>query len=331
MKTLQKLLVCLLICLGVFMTVGCGEEKKDLKVIGIIKYVTDEALDNARSGIISKLEENGFKDGENIKIKDYNPEANASDLSMMVEQAVEECDMIFAIATPVAQTLKTEVEKQGSDVPVLFTAVTDPVASGIMKDKVNHEGTISGTNDMNPVAKQVGLLKDLNPEATKLGVIFTSSENNSIIQVELAEAECAKLGIELVKSPITTVNDLETATQDLCDKGVDAIYLPTDNIIAANMNTVAKVTTQEGVVTICGESGMVRKGGVITYGIDYTELGKITGQMGADVLKGTKTIQQIECVGLENVKLVVNKKLADESGITIPEAVLAKADEVITK
>ena len=327
MKAIKRLFSLVFVMVMMLIMVGC---KKVEFRIGIVQYVSAGALDSAREGIEEALKEGGFVNGKNVKINIYNPQAKQEDLATMAEQAIQDNDLVFAIATPVALVLKAEAEKQGSDIPILFTAVTDPVASGIIASATKPGGNISGTSDMNPVADQIALAKELGITVNKVGIVFTSSESNSLIQANLADAKCNELGFTLVQRQISTVNDLQSAVTDLVEnEKVDVMYIPTDNIVADNMNTVATICNNNKVITICGEEGLVNAGGIVTLGINYKELGKLTGQMAVKVLKGEAKVGDLAVATLTNFELVINKKKATEAGITLPEALLAKAQRVI--
>lgn len=325
-KMFKKVISLCLVILGLFIVASC--DKDDKKTITIIQYVSANALDDAREGVIEALAEAGFVDGENVEIIVQNPQADSATLTMMAESAVRKSDLIVCIATPVAIAVKAECELQGSNVPVLFTAVTDPVASGLVASNEAPGANITGTNDMNPVKEQIELLKELNPSAKKIGVIYTSSEPNSVIQVNIAKEVAEKNGLEVVEQTITTINDIQTMVSSLTRSGVDAIYLPTDNNIASAIATVTDITNEAGIPTICGEEGMITGGGTITLGINYKNLGKITGEMAAEVLNGA-SVASMSVQGLTNFTLVINKKAAEKANITIPEALLAKADRVV--
>ena len=327
MKAIKRLFSLVFIMVMMLIMVGC---KKVEFRIGIVQYVSAGALDNAREGIEEALEKGGFVNGKNVKITVYNPQAKSEDLATMAEQAIQDNDLVFAIATPVALVLKAEAEKQGSDIPILFTAVTDPVASGIIASATKPGGNISGTSDMNPVADQIALAKELGITVNKVGIVFTSSESNSLIQANLADAKCKELGFTLVQRQISTVNDLQSAVTDLVEnEKVDVMYIPTDNIVADNMNTVATICNNNKVITICGEEGLVSDGGIVTLGINYKELGKLTGEMAVKVLNGEAKVGDLAVATLTKFELVINKKVATEAGITLPEALLAKANRVI--
>ena len=327
MKAIKRLFSLLFVMIMMLIMVGC---KKVEFRIGIVQYVSAGALDSAREGIEEALKEGGFVNGKNVKITVYNPQAKQEDLATMAEQAIQDNDLVFAIATPVALVLKAEAEKQGSDIPILFTAVTDPVDSKIVSNSTKPGGNISGTSDMNPVADQIALALELGIEVKKVGIVFTSSEPNSILQARLADEKCRELGLTLVQRQISTVNDLQSAVTDLVEnEKVDVMYIPTDNIVADNMNTVAKLCNDNKVITICGEEGLVNDGGIITLGINYKDLGVLTGQMAVKVLKGEAKVGDLAVATLTNFELVVNLAKANESDIAIPEALVNKAQRVI--
>lgn len=324
MKNLfRKILVGCLVLVSVFVFGGCG--KKEKKVVSIIQYVSAPALDNAKDGIIEGLKSKGFVDGENIEIVVYNPQAKSDTLAQMCETAVKKSDLIFAIATPVAQALVNELDKQGANVPVLFTAVTDPVQSNIIKDAKKPGGLISGTSDINPVSDQVNLIKEINPSATKLGFIYTAGENNSVIQLNMAKEAASKIGVEVIDMACTTSTDLEQVARSLISAGIDALYVPTDNDVASQMALLASICNEAKVVTICGEEGLVGDGGTITVGsVNYLELGKMTGVMGADVLNG-KDVGTMPVQYFSSTELKINKSAVAEFGLAIPEALMNKA------
>lgn len=325
MKKLVKVFGLICICVLVFTLSSCKKDSEKIKV-GIIKYTTAAPLDSAREGIIEGLKAEGY--GDNIEIIDYNCNQSADTLAQSVKSALNQCDIIFAIATPVAQSLAKEIKKQGISIPVLFTAVTDPVASGIITDAKNPGGSISGTNDMNPVAEQIALALELNENCKKIGFIYTTTEDNSRIQLELAKAKAKELGVTIVPQGVSNATELKTATESLVNAGVDAIYLPTDNNVSENAKVVIDIANLSHIPTICGESTFIDAGGTITLGIDYKELGKLTGKMGADVLSEKVKISELSVGSLTNFELIINVSAAEESGIVISDSLKEKADKI---
>lgn len=325
MKNLKRVFIGLLVFVCAFLFAGCGEEKEEKKVISIIEYVSATALDNAKDGIIAGLKEKGFVDGENVEIVIYNPQAKADTLAQMCETAVKKSDIIFAIATPVAQALVNELDKQGSDCPVVFTAVTDPVQSNIIADAKVPGVNITGTSDINPVADQIKLAKDINSEAKKVGFIYTAGENNSIIQLNMAKAAAEELGLEIVDKACTNSTDLEQVATSLIGAGIDALYVPTDNDVASQMALLASICNNAGVITICGEEGLVHDGGTITIGsINYVELGRMTGVMGAEILEG-KDASKMAVQYFTSNDLFANKEAIAEFNLAVPEELINKS------
>ncbi|MBQ8292729.1 MAG: ABC transporter substrate-binding protein [Bacilli bacterium] len=329
MKKIKSLLVMLVVVLlGITLT-GCGGS--NLIKVGILKYVSASALDSAQDGIVKALAEAGYVDGENIEIIYQNPEANPSTLTNAAISLVNECDIIFAIATPAAQAVKAEIENQGKETPLVFTAVTDPVSAGLVESVENKTGFVTGTNDMNPVAEQVALIHEIDKSVTKMGIIYTSNEVNSKIQSDLAEAKAKEMGISTYVQTINSVNDITNAINALISDGIEAIYIPTDNVVASAVPAVVNITNDHGIITVCGEEGELNDGGLISYSINYLALGELTGEMGAKILSGELAPNQIPVGGLalEDLSLVINKKAAAAANITIPEELLNKADKVV--
>ena len=210
---------------------------------------------------------------------------------------------------------------------MLFTAVTDPAGSGLVADNAAPGGNLTGTSDMNPVAQQIALGKQLIPDAKKVAIMYCSSESNSKIQSDLAEAAIKEAGMEAVVKTVSAIDEAKSAVESLKGK-VDFIYIPTDNTLADGMTTVAAAANECGLPTIVGESGMVNSGAFATYGIDYYELGKTTAAMAVKILKGeaSPADMPVEYQTDEAVlQIAINSQTAEALGIEIPEEVLSKA------
>lgn len=323
----MKKIICLLFVLLFSLCATCCNEK-DLIEVGIVQYVIAPPLDDAREGIINGLKENGFVNGENINITVYQCMGNPSTMNQCVKSATEKSDIIFSIATPCTTALKNEIETKGLEIPVLFTAVTNPVGDKIVSSLDDHNSLFSGTSDMNPVHEQVALISDLVENPKKIGFIYTAGETNSVAQLALFNEKAQELGLETVVQAITQESEIKNAVDSLINSGVDAIYLPTDNIIVSNCNVVLKETNLSKVPTICGESSFIDFGGTISYSISYSELGLLTGKMGSRVLNG-EDIKKMKVETLTEFDLVLNATKAEESSIFIKEELKTRAD--ITK
>ncbi|MFY9422823.1 MAG: ABC transporter substrate-binding protein [Bacilli bacterium] len=305
---------------------GCN--KNDLIEIGILQYVEHNALTEARNGFIDGLKEAGYVDGENINITVLNPQTDAPTLALQAKQLVRKSDLILAIATPAASAVVNEAKEQGKKTPILFTAVTDPVDAKLIASNEAPGGNVTGTNDMNPIEEQISLVKELLPNAEKLGIIYTASEINSELQANVAKAEAEKVGLEVVVKTIDTINDLQPVANQLASQ-VDALYIPTDNAIAGAMGVIKQVVLEKRIPAIVGEPNMVENGGSITYGVNYYQLGKLTAEMAVKILKDGVKPSEIASIGLSEFDLIINKKQLEEIGITIPSSLLERAAKVL--
>lgn len=292
--------------------------------IGISQLVQHPALDSACEGFIEALKEAGYEDGKNIKIDLQNAQGDVTNAQTIARKfADEKVDMILAIATPAAQAAANVTK----DIPILITAVTDPVSAGLAKSLDEPGGNVTGTTDMNPVAEQIKLVKDLVPGAKKLGILYNAGEINSKVQVDIAKEAAASLGLTVVEATVSNSSEVNQATQSLVGR-VDAIYVPTDNTIVSSIGAVIKVANDNKIPVIGSERGQVDAGAIATKGIDYKELGKQTGQIAVEIIKGKKP-SEIPIQGSKVVTIIINQKAAENIGITIPEEILNKADEVI--
>lgn len=282
--------------------------------VGIIQYMDHVALDAAREGFIEALKDNGYVDGENLTIDFQNAQGDQSNLSTISDRFVSNnVDLVLAIATPAAQSIAGKT----TEIPILATAVTDFEAAKLVDSNEAPGGNVSGTTDMNPIKEQIGLLVELVPDAKTVGVLYTSSEDNSIVQAKIAKEAIESMGLNYVEVTVTNSNDVQQATQSIVEK-CDAIYIPTDNTFASAMPVVHGVTSQSKTPVICGESGMVNNGGLATLGINYRDLGYQTGLMAVKILKGEATPATMPIESASQFDFAINGTVAEEIGIEIP-------------
>jgi putative ABC transport system substrate-binding protein len=320
MKIRKIYVVLLSLALVIGLLSGCGRKDKLFK-IGINQLVRHEALDASYQGFIDALEDAGYKDGENIRIDYQNAQNDQATVNTIATKLVNDgSDLILAIATPSAQAVANATR----DIPILITAVTDPAGSDLVESNEAPGGNVSGTSDLTPVKLQIELLSKLIPDAKVIAVLYSSSESNSKIQVEMAKEAAKELGLEVVEATVSNTNDIEQVVQSLVGK-VDAIYAPTDNTIASGMPTVAMVANPNGIPVICGEEGMVGKGGLATYGIDYYKLGRLTGEQAVRIIKDNAQTASmpIEYLPEDEYSLTVNEDVAKQLGIEIPKELLS--------
>ena len=332
-ERMKKVVVSLLMFLMIAGMAGCvsqgdtnkAAEKDNAKVkVGIIQIVEHPALDAARKGFLDELAQKGYKEGENLEVDYQNAQNDQSNLQTIARQlAQEKCDLILAIATPSAVAMANET----SEIPILITAVTDPVSAKLIESNDKPGTNVTGTTDMNPVKDQLKLIKDIVPNAKKVGIIYNSSEVNSQVQVKIADDAAPELGLKLTKVTVTASSEVMQAAQSLAGR-VDAIYLPTDNMVISSLASVVKVAEANKIPVISGESESVASGALATVGIDYYKLGQTTGDMALRVIKGEKP-QDMAIEKQEGTELVLNLKAAKNMGVTIPESIISKAKNVI--
>lgn len=290
------------------------ENAKKIK-IGVIQLVEHSALDANYKGFVDGLAEAGYVDGQNISIDYHNAQGEQVNCVTIAEKLVNDRDdLIFAIATPAAQAVANITK----NIPIVISSVTDPESAKLVLKNTAPGTNVTGTSDLTPCEAQMDLLKKLVPNAVKVGMLYCSSEQNSHFQIALAKAACDKLGLKYVDGTVSNSNEIQQVVTSLCGK-VDAIYSPTDNMIAAGMATVAQVANEKGIPTICGEEGMVAAGGLATYGINYYELGKQSAAMAVEILRDGKKPAEMPIQYLQKCDLSINEATAKALGITIPE------------
>ncbi|WP_409174873.1 ABC transporter substrate-binding protein [Brevibacillus fortis] len=299
-------------------------ETKQL-TIGIAQFVEHPALDAAREGFISQLAKNGYEKDKQVKIDVQSAQASM-DTAIQIAQKFEadKVDLVLAIATPTAQAA-AQTSKQ---IPILFTAVTDPVEAGLVAAMDKPGANVTGTSDMNPVEEQLKLIKEMKADAKSVGIIYSSGEVNSKVQVDAAKAVAGKLGLEIKEAAITSATEVKQAAESMVGK-VDAFYVPTDNMVVSSIAAVIGVAEAQKIPVIAGEENSVKSGAIATYGIDYTKLGEQTADMAAKILKGEAKPADMAVEVQADMKLVLNKKAAEKMGVTIPQAMLDRAGQVI--
>ncbi len=316
MKIRRLLAVTLVGMLSVVSLAGCSTKDKVFK-IGVNQFATHAALDGSYQGFVDALKDAGYIDGEKIKIDFQNAQGDQPTANTIATKLVNDNnDLILAIATPSAQAVANATK----DIPILITAVTDPAGSGLVASNDTPGGNVSGTSDLTPIDKQIKLLKTLVPDAKTIAILYCSSESNSKIQADIAREAAAEYGLTTVDATVSNTNEIQQVVQSLVGN-VDAIYAPTDNIIATGMPTVAMVANENGIPVICGEEGMVDNGGLATIGINYYKLGYLTGQQAVKIIEGkakTETMP-IEYLPEDQLALKVNEEVAAKLGISIPD------------
>lgn len=300
-----------------FTLAACGNQsasvdKSQQVEVGIIQIAEHPALDAAREGFLEALTEAGFED---VQVTLENAQGDQSNLQSMVEQLAGKNDLNLAIATPAAQALLA-VDDQ---TPSLFTAVTDPVAAGLVDSLEAPGGNMTGSTDAVDVASQIKLLVDLLPEAKTVGIFYNSSEVNSETQAKAAQAALEAAGLKAVVKTVTNSNDVQQTMASLL-KEVDALYLPTDNTVASTINTIGDLL-KEAKVPALGSDENILDGVLFTSGVDYKAVGKQAGELAVDLLNGAKP-EETPVATPDKTTIAVNEDMAKILGID-PEAVKA--------
>jgi len=292
--------------------------------IGITQIVEHPSLDQARQGFIDRLAELGYVEGTNVLYDYHSAQGDWATAQTIARKfQTDGVDMILAIATPSAQAAAHLVK----DIPILITAVTDPVAAELV-ESIERPGTnVTGTSDLTPVKAQLELLKEIAPTAVRVGVVYNAGEVNSVVQVEIARAAAAELGLQLIEATATNSSEVLQAAQSLQGR-VDAIYVPTDNTVVSALESVVLVAERARLPLIAGEADSVAKGALASVSIDYYQLGRQTADIAYRVLQGENPAD-IPIEYQSEMSIVLNLDAAERMGVPIPDSVIAKAVRII--
>ena len=318
MKVVRKLLAPLLV-VGILLTSLISlhqlkaDKKKDVFRIGISQFITHQSLDATREGFVDELAKQDYIEGENIEIDLQNAQGEQRNLKTISQQLAESSDVVLAIATPSAQSLANTTQTT----PVIFSAVTDPVSAKLVESREHPGGNVTGTSDQSSdaISTQINLIKKVLPKAKTIGILYTQSEPNSVVQKDEAKRLLEEKGFTVVEKTILDSNNVKVAAESLMAE-VDMVFVPTDNIISSTMETVKQVSIKHKVPVFGGSTEMIAVGGLYNYGTNYEELGRQTARMLIRVLKGEKP-ENIAVELPEKLELHTNQEMAAALGIDI--------------
>ena len=294
--------------------------------IGISQFAEHGSLDNCREGFLEGLKEAGYEEGKNLTIEYQNAQADTGNAATIADSFVnKKVDLICAIATPSAMSAYNSA--MDADIPVIYTAVSDPAGAGLVNEDGTNVGNITGTSDKLPVTEQMALIRELMPDAKKIGILYTTSEANSVSTIQEYKDHAEEYGFEIVDTGINTIADVEMAAKDLASK-VDCISNLTDNTVVSALQTVLAAANDAKIPVFGSEVEQVKNGCVAAVGIDYVALGKQTGEMAAKVLKGEATAAETPFEICEGGNVYVNTEAAGNIDFTISDDVLNEAAEV---
>ena len=329
------------------MVAGCGgntsdngtagtqaaEASGDSYKIGISQFAEHGSLDNCREGFLEGLKEAGIEEGKNLTVEYQNAQTDTGTASTIADSFVSgKVDMICAIATPCASSAYNSC--LNTDIPVVYTAVSDPVSAGLANEDGTSIGNITGSSDILPVEEQLKMIREMMPEAKKIGILYTTSEANSCSTIEQYKSLAGDYGFEIVDTVINTSADIEIAATDLVSK-VDCLCNLTDNTVVNALQTVLDKANNAGIPVFGSEIEQVKSGCVASMGIDYFQLGVETGAMAAKILKGEATAQDTNFITASKAELYVNTAAADKIGMKLDDSYVKDAaqtfDEIVVE
>lgn len=328
---MKKKVLAILLTVGMVggLLTGCSNAKDGKVTIGIGQFAEHASLDNCKNGFLAGLAEEGFVEGENLEVLFENAQADGGTAAQIANNFVaNKVDLICGIATPMAQSAFGAAKN--TKIPVIFTAVTDPVAAELAKADKTPNGEITGTSDKLPVEKQLDMIRAILPEAKTIGIMYSTSEVNSVSAIEEYKAAAPAYGFEIIESGIATAADIPLAADNLLEK-VDCLNNLTDNTVVSSLPIILDKAAEKGIPVFGSEVEQVKIGCLATVGLDYFDLGVQTGKMAAQVLKGEKKASEINFEVIEEASFYGNTAVADNLGITLPESLVSSAKEMFSQ
>ncbi|HIV39304.1 MAG TPA: ABC transporter substrate-binding protein [Candidatus Blautia stercorigallinarum] len=317
---------------------GCGgntgssqssSEGEKMYTIGISQFAEHGSLDNCREGFIQGLEEEGLVEGENLKIKVSNADSDTGTAAQIADTFVaDKVDLICAIATPSAQAAYNSA--RNTDIPVVYTAVTNPEEAQLADDEGMPVGAVTGTSDQLPVEAQLAMIREILPDAKTIGILYTTSEANSAYSITQYEKYAEEYGFTLETAGVTNTSEVSMAAASLLDK-VDCLTNLTDNTVVSALPTVLDQANEKNIPVFGSEIEQVKRGCLAAEGLDYVNLGIETGKMAAQILKGEAKAEDMKYELLTDSSLYINQAVADNLGITVPDDMTQRAEETFTE
>lgn len=306
----------------VLVTVTACSSDGSKTTVGIAQIVTHPSLDAIREGTLEGLKANGYTEGDNLAVDVQNPQGDQSTLTSIANTwASAKLGAVVAITTPVAQACAQAVK----NAPIIFTGVTDPVKAGLVTSWEKPTDQITGVSDLNPIDKQLALVKQVKPDAKVVGIVYSSSEANSQVQVDMAKEQAGKEGLTIKTATIANSSEIQQAAESL---DCDVYFVPTDNTVVSGLEALIQVAEKKKRPIISVDADSVDRGTVAAYALDYKQMGIQTGAMVAKILKGTKP-SALPVETTDQIILTVNPGAATKMGVTLSDALTKRATKVV--
>lgn len=293
------------------------------KFVAITAIVEHPALDAVRDGVIKQLEKDGFVQGKNLKVKYQSAQGNTGTAAQIARQFIgEKPSAIVAIGTPSAQAVVAATK----DIPVVFSAITDPVAAQLVKSKEPSGTNVTGVSDVLELEPQIELIKKVVPNVKNVGVVYNPGEANSAVVVKQLKDILTKQGINLVEASAPRSVDVSSAARSLIGK-VDVIYTTTDNNVVSAYEALVKVGNEADIPLVASDTASVERGAVAALGLNYFNIGEQSGAIVSRIFKG-EAPGSIAYETSKNLALHLNKKAAKEQGVTLSDDLVKTAEKV---
>jgi putative ABC transport system substrate-binding protein len=293
-------------------------------VVAVTAIVEHPALDAVRQGVQDQLAADGYEVGKNLDFQFESAQGNPATAAQIAQKfAGDAPDVIVAISTPSAQAVAGATK----DIPIVFSAVTDPLGAKLVDSLQRPGGNVTGMSDLSPIGAHLDLIKEITPDVATLGVIYNPGEANSVTLLDLLTLSAPERGIEIVEAAAPRSSDVQAAAQSLVGR-VDAIYVPTDNTVVTALEAIVGVGVDNQLPVYAGDTDSVPRGAMAALGFNYYDIGIQTGKIVARVLGG-EAPGDIPVEGVEITELYVNPGAAERMGVTLPEAVIARAKTVV--
>jgi len=296
-----------------------GPSPADVLDVGIAQIVAHPSLDALREGFKEGMAKHGYVEGRNVRYEEATASGDQATLATIANN-FKDLDLVVAIATPTAQAMAQAIP----DKPIFFAGVTDPVGAKLVESLESPGGNLTGTSDFPPVEEQLALIREILPDAATIGLLYSSAETNSHIQAEMVRAAAPALGLTVREATVSNSSEVAQAAESLQD--VDAFFVGTDNTIVSAIESVVQVSEAAQVPLIVSDPDSVERGALAAYAVDYRAQGVQTGEMAARMLAEGKTPADVPAQRAKDLRLSINPGAAQRMGVTIPDAVVAKAD-----